>query len=259
MTGLSTTSIALRGHQTPLRVAGDSAAPPLLWLHGEGLTSGWGELQDRLAEHFRVYAPVLPGFGGTPLPAWVDSTDDVALHMADLCRHLELDNVNVAGESLGGWVAISLAIWRPQVVGNLGLVGALGWRPIEPAPDLFIKSGPEVLRYLSNHIDAAAADPLEGDIEVATALWVEQAAQARLMWERPYDRKLALRCHHITAPVHLVWGGADRVLPPSHAEELATALGATATVTTTIIPGAGHLLSLDAPAALAETLRKGFS
>ena len=259
MAGVSTTEVELPGHTVPVRMGGDPDAPALLWLHGEGLSSGWGELHDRLAEHFHLYAPVLPGFGGTPLPAWVDTADDVALHLADLCRHLELSRLNVAGESLGGWVAMSLAIWRPHLVARLGLVGALGWRPIEPAPDLFIKSGPEALRYLANDIDAAAADPLDGDIEVATALWVEQAAQARLMWERPYDRKLALRCHHITAPTHVVWGGADRVLPPSHAAELVSALGATTTATATTIPGAGHLLSIDAPAALADTLRKAFA
>lgn len=258
MTDLTTTNVDVRGHHTPLCIGGDPQTPPLLWLHGEGLSSGWGELHDRLAEHFLVYAPVLPGFGGTALPDWVDTADDVALHLADLCRQLDLGTIIVAGESLGGWIAMNLAIWRPQLVRGLGLVGALGWRPSSPAPDLFIKPGPEVLRYLSNHINAAAADPLEGDIEVATALWVEQAAQARLMWERPYDPKLAQRCHHITAAVHVVWGGADRVLAPSHAEELAAALGATTTTTTTIVPGAGHLLSLDAPAALAEALRKAF-
>ncbi|MFN0030473.1 MAG: alpha/beta fold hydrolase [Acidimicrobiales bacterium] len=259
MHGVTTTTVELPGHSTPLCIGGDRNAPALLWLHGEGLTSGWGELHDRLASHFRLYAPVLPGFGGTALPAWVDTADDVALHLADLCRHLDLHTINVAGESLGGWIAMSLAIWRPQLVASLGLVGALGWRPLEPAPDLFIKSGPEALGYLSNQIDAAAADPLTGDLDLATALWVEQAAQARLMWERPYDRKLAQRCHHISAAVHVVWGGADRVLPPSHAEELAAALAATTTTTTTIVPGAGHLLSLDAPAELAEALRKAFA
>lgn len=256
MRGVSTTTIRLQGHDTPLRIGGDPGAPPLLWLHGEGLTSHWGELHDQLAENFLVHAPVLPGFGGTELPAWLDGADDVALHLAELCVHLGLERLAVAGESLGGWIAMSLAIWRPQLVSALALVGALGWRPLEPGPDLFMTSGPETLRYLSNTVDASTADALDGDIDVATALWVEQAAQARLMWERPYDRKLAGRCHHITAATHVIWGGADRVLPPSHAEALARSLGA---ASTTIVPRAGHLLSLDAPAALADALRKAFT
>ena len=50
MNELSTTTIDLRGHPTPLRVRGDPAAPALLWLHGEALSSGWGELHHPLAE-----------------------------------------------------------------------------------------------------------------------------------------------------------------------------------------------------------------
>ena len=162
----------------------------------------------------------------------------------------------VAGESLGGWIACSLAVWRPRLVCGLALVGALGLRPVEPPPDLFIKAGPEALRYLANSIDAAAVDPLTGDIEAATALWVEQAAQARLMWERPYDRKLTQRAHHVTCPVRVIWGAASRVLPPSHATALASLFGAPAP---TVVPGAGHLVSLDAPDAVASAISKAFA
>ena len=49
MNELDTTTIDLRGHPTPLRLGGDPAAPALLWLHGEALSSGWGELHHRLA------------------------------------------------------------------------------------------------------------------------------------------------------------------------------------------------------------------
>ncbi len=47
---LSTTTIDLEGHPTPLPVGGDPAAPALLWLHGEALSSGWGDLHYGLVE-----------------------------------------------------------------------------------------------------------------------------------------------------------------------------------------------------------------
>ena len=50
MNELSTTTIDLRGHPTPLRVGGDPAAPALLGLHGEALSSGWSELHHRLVD-----------------------------------------------------------------------------------------------------------------------------------------------------------------------------------------------------------------
>ena len=132
---------------------------------------------------------------------------------------------------------------------GLALIGGLGLRSAQPVPDLFIKGGPEALTYLANTIDGSSVDPLTGDIELATALWVEQAAQARLMWERPYDRKLAVRAHHLRCPVRVIWGAADRLLAPTHGAELASLLGAPAP---TVVAGAGHLVSVDAPEAVAE-------
>jgi pimeloyl-ACP methyl ester carboxylesterase len=254
--------IDVRGTAIAVHIAGPAGGVPLLWVHGEGVTCRRRALVERLAERFRVIAPVLPGFGGTELPGWLDGVDDVALFLADLCDALGLGPASatpplmVAGESLGGWIAATLAIWRPQLVHRLALIAPLGIRPAEPMPDLFIKPGPEALHYLSATMAADSVDPLTGDIDLATELWVEQAAQARLMWERPYDRKLVHRAHHITAPVTVVWGAADRLLAPSHATTVAGLFGAG---DPTIIEGAGHLVSVDAPAALAATLTQAFS
>jgi len=41
---------------------------------------------------------------------------------------------------------------------------------------------------------------------------------ARLVWERPFDPKLAGRLHRITCPVLLIWGGNDRLVPPAHGD-----------------------------------------
>lgn len=248
--------IDVRGLAVPVEIRGDDAAPPLLWVHGEGLSAGWRAVHDELARTHRVIVPTLPGFGGTELPAWVDGVDDVALFLADLCAALGEDEVLVAGESLGGWIAAVLAIWRPALVARLALLGALGVRSDEPMPDLFIKAGPEALSFLSNSRPPEAVDPLVGDIDLATALWVEQAAQARLMWERPYDRTLARRAHHVDADVTVIWGGADRLLPPAHA---ATVAGLFRGATTVVLEGAGHLVSVDSPAATAAALEEAFA
>ncbi|MDH4143651.1 MAG: alpha/beta hydrolase [Acidimicrobiia bacterium] len=240
-------TITVNGEDSPSATGGEG--PDLLWLHGEGNTSGWREVHDRLAERFTVHAPTLPGFGGTPLPEWLDDMDDLALWTADACVALGLEHPVVVGESLGGWLALTSAIWRPALPVALVLVGPLGLRPAEPAPDLFIKAAPEALGYLSERIDAAAVDPMTGDIDAATALWVEQATQARLMWERPYDRRLERRLHHVSCPRCVVWGAVDRLLPVEHGARLAAALGA---APPTVVAGAGHLVSIDDPVAVAD-------
>jgi pimeloyl-ACP methyl ester carboxylesterase len=243
---VDTRVVDVAGYATACTTGG--GGPALLHLHAEAI-GGWGALDDALATRFTVHAPLHPGFGGSPLPDWVSGMDDIAYHYVDLLDALGLvEPVLVVGESIGGWMAKALGMQRPDRVAGLVLVGALGLRPATPMPDLFIKAGPEVLRTLSNRLDAERVDPLDGDAEAATALWLDQAAQARLMWERPYEPKLRRRAHHLRrVPCQVVWGAADRLLPPEHGRELATLLGGPCEV----VAGAGHLAALDAPEAVA--------
>ncbi len=233
-------------HRSRVQVGGDG--PDLLFLHGEGNTSEWAEIHDVLAEHFTVYAPVHPGFGGEEIPAWVDDVTDITFHTAGLLSVLELDRPLVAGVSLGGWMALDLAAHRPDLVGGLLAIGALGLRPNEPMPDIFIKQAPEAVGYLAESIDGSVVDPLTGDIDAATDLWVDLAAQARLMWKRPYDKRLERQLHNVDAPATVLWGAADRLLPPEHGRRLAELIGAEFEV----ISEAGHMVTIDAPAAVAR-------
>jgi pimeloyl-ACP methyl ester carboxylesterase len=243
-----TTELLVHDHRVTVRRGG--SGPPLLFLHAEANTSGWGAVHDLMARRHDVVAPVHPGFGGDPLPAWLHDISDLAFHYADLIGALGLDRPLVAGASLGGWIALELAVHRPDLVGGLVLVGALGLRPAAPMPDLFLKPGPEALGYLAHTIDGDGVDPLTGDVDAVTALWVEQATQARLMWERPYDRRLERRAHHVACPVAVVWGADDRLLPVDHGRRLAGLLGARFEV----VPGSGHLVTLDEPEAVAAAV-----
>lgn len=230
----------------PTRVQRGGNGPSLLFLHGEANTSPWTTIHDELTTHFTVYAPIHPGFGGEELPKWLNDVSDLSFHNAALIRQLELDRPLVVGVSLGGWLALDLAAHRPDLVGGLLAVGALGLRPSEPMPDLFIKQAPEALGYLAESLDGAEVDPLTGDIDAATELWIELAAQARLMWERPYDPRLARRITQIDCPTAVMWGAADRLLPPEHGRRLAELLDCDLEV----VPDSGHMVTLDAPAAV---------
>ncbi len=241
---MKTVDVSVIDYQARVHVGGEG--PPLVFLHGEANTSAWSEIHDRLAEHFTVYAPIHPGFGGEEIPAWVHDVTDITFHNAGLLRALELERPLVVGVSLGGWMALDLAAHRPDLVGALLTVGTLGLRPDEPMPDIFIKQAPEALGYLAESIDGSVVDPLTGDIDAATDLWVELAAQARLMWERPYDKRLQRRLHQVDCPAVVVWGAGDRLLPPEHGRRVAEILGAPFEV----VPEAGHMVTIDAPAAV---------
>lgn len=98
----------------------------LLLLHGLGSSSADWELQIRALErHFRVIAPDLPG-GGYGSPASQKcSIPGLAEMLWSLLDHLRVARVNVVGFSLGGAVALEMALQRPDSVPRLVLINSL--------------------------------------------------------------------------------------------------------------------------------------
>src|SRR5262249_40202550 len=81
---------------------------------------------------------------------------------------------------------------------------------------------------------------LKDEPNEATMLAGYQAmtALARLVWERPYDPKLARRLHRISCPTLLLWGENDRLIPPAYGREYQKYLPA---AEMKVIPDCGHL------------------
>ncbi len=108
---------------------------PVLFLHGWGLSARTYEpaLRRLLAAGRRVYAPSLPGFGGTaPLVQDDLSLASYAEWVTDYVRGADIATpIDVVGHSFGGGVGIRLAHDVPDLVGRLILVNAIGgsaWR-----------------------------------------------------------------------------------------------------------------------------------
>ncbi len=99
---------------------------PVLFLHpGEGLQADrpWF---DALAADHRVLAPHHPGFGGSALPDWLGTVDDLAYLYLDLAAQLELENAVLAGACFGGWVAAEMAVRNTARFSGLLLTAPLG-------------------------------------------------------------------------------------------------------------------------------------
>src|ERR1700727_2887289 len=79
---------------------------PFLLLHGgAGPQSVAGFAEMLAATGSRVIAPVHPGFGGTARPEYLHSMRGLALIYACLLDELDLSDVTVIGNSIGGWIA----------------------------------------------------------------------------------------------------------------------------------------------------------
>src|ERR1700691_2963635 len=98
----------------------------LLLIHGLGSSGADWEFQVRALErHFRVIVPDLPGSGYSPPFEGDFNISDCADVLWALLDHLQVPLANIAGFSLGGAVALEMALQRPQSVTRLALINTL--------------------------------------------------------------------------------------------------------------------------------------
>ncbi len=103
---------------------GDPCPDGLVFLlvHGlGGRWQHWTETIPELAEHGRVIAVDLPGFGGSAAPPGGASLDGFADALAELVTQLQQPRVVVVGHSLGGPVTVRLALRHPDLVAAIVL------------------------------------------------------------------------------------------------------------------------------------------
>jgi len=94
-----------------IRELGDSKAPPLLLVHGFMTSSySWRYVLGPLARFFRVIAPDLIGAGRSSKPNASYHPDALAEWLGELIDHLEIRGTRVIGNSLGGYLAMRLAM-----------------------------------------------------------------------------------------------------------------------------------------------------
>jgi pimeloyl-ACP methyl ester carboxylesterase len=140
------------------------------------------------------------------------------------------------------------------LISGLVLVDAIGLRPARPLIDLFIMDPMEAIQYLfADPARAVALMPQAEGVDGIVRMWEEQAAIARLTWARPYNPQLRRRLHHITAPSLVVWGSADRLIPPDHGRMLAREIE---DARFELIEDSGHMAALEQPRPLADAIAR---
>ena len=216
--------------------------PVLLLLHGhEQDATTWRRVMPALAEDRRVIAVTLPGHGRTGIPAdGYAATRDLARSVGGFLDALGVGDVDLVGHSMGGAVALHLALFDPSRVRTLTLVAAAGLgREVNPlialgtlpgvgewAIQLSRLPGGQVQRALLSVAmlfgrpwraplgflrEAYAMGRRPGQLEASTAL-------SRTLFDVTGQREVLLdELHILTMPSLVVWGAWDLVLPAHHA------------------------------------------
>jgi pimeloyl-ACP methyl ester carboxylesterase len=234
--------------------------PPFVYLHSTlGESFRWLPFYQAWTKHFTVYVPTHPGFGKSGGFDQIDSVEDMAFHYVELFDALGLGEVILGGVSLGGWIAAEFAVRWPERVKRLWLSGSPGlWVDEQPLADLFrVMAQPDRLRKLLFHDPEGYVAKMiitdEPDDERRLAGYQAMTVLARLVWDRPYDPKLAARLHRVQCPTLLLWGADDRLVPPAYGEAYQKHLPQ---AELKLLPDCGHLAMFEKEAEFVEAVTR---
>lgn len=237
---------------------------PLVLLHGlGGERHVWEPVLAPLAERRTLIVPDLPGFGASPpLPdaAGPPAPALLAASVARLLDELGLDAPDVAGSSLGGWVALELAL-RGRARSVTALCPAGFWRrPLRPRRDRARTLARALRPLVPLLVRIPPARRAALGSTVARPARVGPRAAARMI--RTYAAApgfaavdAAMRAGRFAAiadvpvPVTLAWGEHDRLVSPPREAPLG--------VTSLTLAGCGHLAMWDDPELVTRVLLEG--
>lgn len=243
-----------RGVKVRLQRAG--RGEPMLFLHGAGGLPPWGAFAEALSQKFDFIMPEHPGFGDSDTPDFIRDVRDLAMYYLDFLDGLGLPKVHLAGISLGGMTAATLATRNCTQLSSLTLLCPAGLRVKGvPQGDMFVWTPEESMRNLIFN-QKIAEDRLRQNVSPEDE---ERALKNRFMatklgWEpRWYDPALARWLHRIKVPAQLIWGADDKLFPAAYMKPwLAGIPGAKGET----LPECGHLIYVDKPAEAAAIITK---
>jgi pimeloyl-ACP methyl ester carboxylesterase len=232
-------------------VSGPPTGPPLLLLHGAGLSAtSWYPNIAAYAEGFRTYAlDTIFDSGRSRQTRLLRSRQDCAAWIGDLLDGLGVDQAAIVGLSQGGWVAACAARFLPDRITRLALLAPVGALARFKLPYWFAFRFPYLL-------------PKGDGLARARRVF----ASMRMRPDEPLLQQVALGAEHfgyqrppvfpwafsdddlgrISAPTLLLVAGQETLYNPGRALERARRLLPNL-VDSDVVPGAGHFVSAARP------------
>ena len=188
---------------------------PLVLIHGSFMTinTGFGAIIPELSKNRKVIAMELQGHGRTADIDRPFSFESMADDISQLLKYLKIDSADIFGYSLGGGIALQVAIRHPEQVHKLVIVSSAfkfeGWYP--EARALFPTLNPQMFEGspIKKEYDGIAPDPKH---------WSDLVNKLKKLLANPYDFT-AEKIIAIKKPALIIIGDSDGV-QPEHAVEM---------------------------------------
>jgi pimeloyl-ACP methyl ester carboxylesterase len=221
-----TQTFALFSESLHLSVADRGTGKVFLVLHGGAGPASVTGLAEALARQARTIVPIHPGFAGQPRPSWFRRVDDLVLAYLALLEQLDVTEVVVVGNSVGGWIAAEMALRGSPRIAGIVLLNAVG---IDAGPGTRIGNPmdlpPEKRAALAFNDPTRFAFPQTP--EAVAMMSANQNALLAYAGE-PYmhDPGLKARLAEINIPALVVWGASDGIVDLEYGRRYAESIPA---------------------------------
>lgn len=219
---------------------------PFLLLHGGAGPQSVTAFADRLAGGpARVIIPTHPGFGATQRPDGLESIAALARLYVALLDGLDVDDVTVIGNSIGGWIAAEMALLGSQRISALVLVDAAGIE-VEGhhVADFFSLTLDQVTELSYHDPDRFRIDPTKVTDAQRAVVAGNRSSLAAYGGQAMGDPTLRERLANVTVPTLVVWGDSDQMFDPEYGRAYAAAIPGAAF---TLLTDSGHLPQIETP------------
>ena len=249
--------------------------PTILLIHGmAGSSHTWREMVPRLAQHYHVIAPDLPGHGESSLEFDDYSLGAMASALRDLLVVTGVKRCTVVGQSLGGGVALQFIYQYPEFAERIALIGSgglgkevnvilrllavpgAGFLVSGAAAPAVVRAGNSMRRYfLDRGIRAESVDESWAAFESLSRPGHRRAffKTLRAVVDNKGQAVSAANRFHLAGqlPVQVIWGDRDPIIPVSHGYATHEAIPGSRLA---IVPGTGHYPHVEDPSTVEQIL-----
>ncbi len=265
--GMKARTIDVNGISWPYLEGGNPAGKPMLLIHGFGADKdNWPLFARELRRDFRLIAPDLPAFGDNDKTPGRDyRPKDQARYLERFVNALNLDRFHVAGNSMGGYIALEFALAFPGRLKTMALLNNAGvsmpnksevFRAADRGENVLVVNSVDEFAALLKKI---AHKSLPFPRYVLDYLGNKAVTQRDfidpIFWRMHDDivnRPLDGRLHEIDVPTLIVWGAHDEILDVSSVESMKDRLPNNEVV---VFDDVGHVPMIECPKETAAAYR----